>query len=141
MVQKINKKNFVGKKLITLGVLGLLSSKVVFGAYNRVAENVVRVELTKQWIPRHEITELEESDKADMEIQIYESNYQRLRETQKNFIDQSFKNADRIHKNSKPKSKQRSSTMLAQSSSGESTDQTVGSKSPPEHAENVQTGI
>jgi hypothetical protein len=31
--------------------------------------------------------------------------------------------------------------MLAQSSSGEATDQTVGAKSPPEQAENVQTGI
>lgn len=82
MVEKINKK-----KLIILALLGLLSDQGVNAAYNRVAENVVRVELTKQWIPRTEYTELEESEEGGMEIQIEETSYQRLRETQKNFIE------------------------------------------------------
>ena len=87
MVYKINKKHSQPKNMIVLALLGLLSNQVTHAAYNRVAENVVRVELTKQWIPRHEITELEESENADSEIQIYETSYQRLRETQKNFIE------------------------------------------------------
>ena len=73
----------------------------------------MRIDLTRHYIPRREIAELEESGEADMEIQIEESDYQRLRENQNLMIRKSLQRADRLGR------KQIAATMLAQQSSSE----------------------
>ena len=74
---------------------------------------MVRIELTRHYVPRREIAELEESGEADMQIQIEGSDYQRLRESQNLMIQKSLQRADRLGR------KQIPTTMLAQQSSGE----------------------
>jgi hypothetical protein len=48
-------------------------------AYNQVASNVVRVDLTKQYVPHQEITELDLGEQLDEQIFIENGSYQELR--------------------------------------------------------------
>lgn len=62
---------------VSIAILGLvmLTNSLSWAAYNKVGEGIVRIELTKQYVPHVEITELEESETADMEITIEETSY------------------------------------------------------------------
>jgi len=50
--------------LTNLAILGvvMLQNSVSLAAYNKVGQGVVRIELTKQYIPHVEVTDLEESE-------------------------------------------------------------------------------
>lgn len=65
------------KNIIRIAVLGLvmLNDSLSLATYNKVGDGVVRIELTKQYVPRVEITDLEESETADAEIRIEETSY------------------------------------------------------------------
>jgi len=67
--RSINKMN--------IAILGLvmLTNSLTWATYNKVGQGVVRIELTKQYVPHVEITDLEESEAEDMEIRIEESSY------------------------------------------------------------------
>jgi hypothetical protein len=60
-------------------VVALLLMKDSMAAYNQVASNVVRVDLTKQYVPHQEITELDLGEQLDEQIFIENGSYQELR--------------------------------------------------------------
>ena len=65
--------------LTKLFILALLFSSSS-GIYNKVSQGVVRVDLTKQFVPHQEIMELEESEsKYEDYIEIEDISYTQLR--------------------------------------------------------------
>ena len=44
-------------------------------AFNKVSNNVARVDLTKQWVPHQEITELDLGEQLDEQIFIENGSY------------------------------------------------------------------
>lgn len=56
-------------------VVALLLMKDSMAAFNKVSNNVVRVDLTKQWVPHQEITELDLGEQLDEQIFIENGSY------------------------------------------------------------------
>ena len=70
-------KSMTLRKLSNLAIVAtvLLQNSVSVATYNRVAQGVVRIDLTKQYVPHVDIIDLEESETTDLEIRIEESSY------------------------------------------------------------------
>jgi hypothetical protein len=62
-------------------VVALLLMKDSLAAYSQVAEGVLRVDLTKQYVPHQEYTELDLDEELDEKVQLTIENgsYQELR--------------------------------------------------------------
>ena len=56
-------------------VVALLLMKDSMAAFNKVSNNVVRVDLTKQWVPHQGITELDLGEQLDEQIFIENGSY------------------------------------------------------------------
>jgi hypothetical protein len=69
---------------ISIAVMALISSSSA--AYNKVSQGVLRIELEKQFIPKFEVTELEETND---EIEIEDMTYVQLRAKQNKAINKS----------------------------------------------------
>jgi len=73
---------------MNIAILGLvmLTNSFTWATYNKVGEGVIRIELTKQYVPHVEFTDLEESEAEDMQISIEDTSYERLRASQSSLI-------------------------------------------------------